>query len=244
MRSFGLIGKHLSHSYSKILFEKEWNNKKDVSYDLFELKQIQDVLPLIDENHSLEGFNVTIPYKKAIIPFLDEIEDTALQIQSVNCVQIQRQSSKKTYLKGFNTDYLAFYQSFKPMLLESDKKALILGTGGASLTVEYALKQMNIECDFVSRNHPKALKYEDLKNQINKYSIIVNCTPVGMFPEVEARLNFPYEEITQKHFIYDLIYNPEETFLIKMAKKRQSRFQNGIKMLTLQAINSWEIWNI
>lgn len=191
---------------------------------------------------NLKGLNVTIPYKEAVIPLLNNLNNRAKAIGAVNTINI----SKEGQLRGYNTDYYGFLNSLKPHLKKHHKKALILGTGGASKAVAYALKELNIDYKYVSRSMKKGVTflYSDLdKNIISSHHIIINCTPLGTFPEVDKCPDIPYQGITQKHILFDLIYNPQETKFLSYGSSKNATTINGLKMLELQAEKSWKIWN-
>ena len=240
-RLFALVGRNISYSFSKDYFSKKFKNEfiLDAEYVNFDLQTIDDLPKKINENSNLVGMNVTIPYKKEIIPFLTEIDSIAAQIGAVNVV-------KKTEkgLIGFNTDYYVFLNSLQPVLKKHHTKALILGTGGASGAVAYALKNLGIAFKFVSRT-PKneQFSYADLSYEImNNFSIIINCTPSGTYPNINDSPAIPYQFLTHKHLLYDLIYNPEKTTFLKKGEEKGASIINGQKMLVLQAEKSWEIW--
>lgn len=241
MKTFGLIGKNISYSFSRTYFtekfKKENINAKYYNFDLEEINQFRDV---IKEMPDLGGLNVTIPYKQEIITFLDDLAPEAREIGAVNTIQI-----KGNRLIGYNTDYIGFSESIKPLLKSHHNNALILGTGGASKAIAYALKKLDIEYKFVSRSSGKdKLGYDDLSEEVIKdHNIIINTTPVGTFPDVEEYPEFPVEYLTENHLVYDLIYNPEITQLLALAKKRGATVKNGLKMLELQAESAWNIWN-
>lgn len=247
---FGLIGYPLSHSFSQQYFSKKFKKENLVNqeYHLFELNSIEQVIPLIKTNSNLKGLNVTIPYKKSIIPFLDELDETASEIGAVNCVKII-----DSLTKGYNTDAYGFQQSIKPFLENHHTKALILGTGGAAMAVAYVLKNLGIDYFFVSRNHKEKssetlskniFSYQNLTSYVvSSFPLVINTSPVGMFPNIQELPDFPYEYITDKHFLYDLIYNPEETEFLKKGKLKGAQTQNGLSMLYFQAEKAWEIWN-
>jgi len=243
MKLYGLIGHPLSHSFSKQYFTDKFEKESvyDCKYETFDLPTIDKLQEVLKNNPNLEGFNVTIPYKEAIIPFLTEIDDVAKQIGAVNTVKIEGNK-----LIGFNTDYFGFKQSLKPFLEISQERALILGTGGASKAVYYALNSLNINCLFVSRNPTKdnEISYEDVNEYvIRNHQIIVNTSPIGTFPNVNEKPAISYDEITPKHLLYDLVYNPAETTFLKEGKQRGAIVLNGLQMLQLQAEKAWEIWN-
>ena len=240
---FGLIGKNISYSFSKQYFTEKFDRLglKTHSYQNFDLASLDDFEALIQNTVNLCGLNVTIPYKEAIMKFLDEIDDEALEIGAVNTIKISNDGK----LIGFNTDAFGFENSIKPLLDEHHTKALILGTGGASKAIAFVLKKLKIEVLFVSRN-PKGseqISYHDLtKNHIDTHTILINCTPLGTFPEIKEYPNIPYKHLTEKHLLYDLIYNPAETAFLKKGTKKGSLTRNGYKMLELQAEKAWQIW--
>ncbi|MBN2273403.1 MAG: shikimate dehydrogenase [Bacteroidales bacterium] len=247
MRLFGLIGYPLSHSFSKKYFSEKFVQEKlnDCRYENFPM-QSPDELPLLIADHSeLEGLNVTIPHKEKILSFLNKLDENASAIGAVNTIKIIREKDK-TILKGYNTDAYGFYASLKPLVGKKVKNALIIGTGGASKAVSYVLKNMGISCLFVSR-HPRSgdhISYEELCGPVlYNFPLVVNTSPVGMYPDEEMCPDIPYEFITEKHLLYDLIYNPLETVFLKKGKEMGARTINGLKMLHLQAEKAWEIWN-
>ena len=237
---FGLIGKDISYSFSKNYFTLKFKKLglNDYEYVNFDLKSIDEFKDLISKE--LKGLNVTIPYKESIINFLDEIDDEAKLIGAVNTIKID----KRGRLTGFNTDVYGFEESLKPRLKKSHKKALVLGTGGASKAVCYVLDKLKIDYLLVSRSPEKTqISYTDLnRSLLEKYTIIINCTPLGTYPKVEEYPKIPYDCITKKHLLYDLIYNPEKTRFLKEGEKRGADISNGLKMLELQAEKSWKIW--
>ena len=237
---FGLIGKDISYSFSKNYFTLKFKKLglNDYEYVNFDLKSIDEFKDLISKE--LKGLNVTIPYKESIINFLDEIDDEAKLIGAVNTIKID----KRGRLTGFNTDVYGFEESLKPRLKKSHKKALVLGTGGASKAVCYVLDKLKIDYLLVSRSPEKTqISYTDLnRSLLEKYTIIINCTPLGTYPKVEEYPKIPYDCITKKHLLYDLIYNPEKTQFLKEGEKRGADISNGLKMLELQAEKSWKIW--
>ena len=242
MKQFGLIGYPLSHSFSKGYFAEKFQkeNVLDCKYDVFPLEKIEDFVELCNNHKNLVGLNVTIPYKQVVIPFLDELNEEAKAIGAVNTIKFI--NGKKN---GYNSDCYGFEMSLLPLLKPHHKNTLILGTGGASKAVEYVLKKLGIEYQYVSRNKSdKSISYEELNQDIvNRTSLIVNCSPIGMYPNVEVAPNIPYQFITDKHLLYDLIYNPEETLFLKEGKLRGAQTKNGLEMLYQQAEKSWQIWN-
>ncbi len=244
MTSYGLIGKTLSHSFSKKYFTEKFLSEglTDHRYDLFELESIEEVRELA-KKPDLLGFNVTIPYKESIIPYLSKVEEKARNIGAVNVVKLV--SGK---MEGYNSDYYGFKESLVSWLPESrnNLKAIILGTGGASKAVSTALDDLQIPYIRVSRKRGEKdiLKYDQVSRSVlNEYKIIINTTPVGMSPRVEFKPQLPYECITGAHFLYDLVYNPLETEFLKQGKSRGAQIKNGLEMLHLQAEKSWLIWH-
>ena len=252
MKIYGLLGFPLSHSFSKKYFTNKFKNEgiSGVSYQNFPLQSIDQLPDLLQSHPEIEGFNVTIPYKEQIIPFLDEIEDSASDIGAINTVKVTHHANKSWYLKGYNTDIYGFVSSLLPCLNPTFKKALILGTGGASKAVYHGLKQLNIEPTFVSRYRKKQsdtpqFTYNDLNREIIQHNLlIVNTTPLGMFPNTETCPAIPYEFLTEHHLLYDLVYNPPETLFLKKGLDQHTKTANGAEMLRLQAEKAWEIWNI
>lgn len=238
MRRFGLIGKNISHSFSEKYFTQKFTAESisDTSYQTYDLQDVSEVVKLI-ENENLDGFNVTIPFKEQILSFLDELSPEAEKIGAVNCVKIQ--NGKKI---GFNTDVYGFENSLKPLIEDHHKQALILGDGGAAKAVKFVLDKLNIPFKTVTRNGE--FKFEDLKKKDMEASqIIINCTPLGTFPAIEFYPQIPYEFLTSRHFLYDLIYNPEKTKFLELGEIKNTKIKNGYEMLVLQAEKSWEIWN-
>jgi len=247
MRFFGLIGKKLEHSFSPEYFKKKFEKEgiSGVYYQLFPLQNIDQFNQLITDYTELFGLNVTIPYKQEIIPFLDEIDTNAKEIGAVNTIKFNR-SNNKLCLKGYNTDYLGFLESIKPLLKPYHTKALILGTGGSSKAVEYAFKISGIETLKVSRESKgnNIITYQDINPAlIDEYKIIVNTTPLGMYPNTEAFPDISYQHIKEGHLVYDLIYNPETTQFLAKAMQMGAIVKNGLEMLEKQAEYAWKIWN-
>ncbi|MGK0414558.1 MAG: shikimate dehydrogenase, partial [Polaribacter sp.] len=208
----------------------------------FDLQKIEDFLGIIEQHQDLKGINVTIPYKQDVIPFLDKLDKTAKEIGAVNTIKF----TKIGNLKGYNSDVVGFENSMIPLLKNHHKKALILGTGGASKAIAYAFKKNKISYKFVSRNPKgkKEISYNSLTQKVmEKYTIIVNATPLGTFPDIEKHPNIPYQFITKNHILYDLIYNPEVTAFLSKGKENGAVIKNGSEMLELQAEESWRIWN-
>lgn len=239
---YGLIGKNINYSFSKNYFTNKFIKlkSKNCSYTNFDLLNIAEFENIILKNN-LNGLNVTIPYKEKIIPYLDSLDLEAKLIGAVNTIKID--SNKK--LKGYNTDYIGFLNSIKIHLTKKHKKAIILGSGGASKAIIHALKKLEITSITVSRNNLKGnLTYNDLDREVfNSCQIIINCSPVGTYPKVNECPNIPYQYIDSRHICYDLIYNPKETQFLKKSRLNNAFVINGMKMLKLQAEESWKIWN-
>jgi shikimate dehydrogenase len=243
MPLLGLIGYPLSHSFSKDYFTEKFKRLglRDWSYELFPLSDLKELPSIIEREKDLIGFNVTIPYKTAIIDYLDELSPEAEETGAVNTVKIQR--GEKIFLKGYNTDISGFEKSLKPLLLPQDLNALILGSGGASKAVQFVLRKLGIEFKIVSRNpEPGEIGYGELLTWSQLPSIIVNTTPLGMKPDIESYPNIPYSLLNNTHLLYDLVYNPEETVFLQKGRERGCRIKNGLEMLHLQADKAWEIW--
>ena len=243
MRQFGLVGKSLTHSFSKIYFEEKFcrENISDASYSLFEIADIQEIVPFIQQHPELVGFNVTIPYKQTIIPFLDTLSEEAAKVNAVNTVLIQR-TGGKIVTKGFNTDIIGFRQSLQDHDLPAC--ALVLGTGGAAAAVTYVLEGLGCRCTAVSRDEKKGLPYSALTAEtIRQHRLIVNCTPVGTYPDINKKPDIPYEGISGEHFLYDLVYNPAETAFLQEGVLRGAKVLNGLSMLHAQAEAAWRLWN-
>lgn len=241
MRKFGLIGKDISYSFSPGYFKAKFESLglDDCTYEIFDLAEISEFRALRTEP-GLCGLNITIPYKTSISPFLDRLHEDAAQIGAVNTIRFT-----KTGLVGYNTDVIGFIGSLAPLLTSGDTDALILGTGGASRAIAFGLTQLGIRYRFVSRTPGKEhLSYSDLNRSIMKrHQIIINCTPLGTFPKINAAPPLPYEFLDKAHLLYDLIYNPGETKFLQKGKQAGCRIKNGLEMLHLQAEASWDIWN-
>ncbi len=245
MEKYGLIGYPLGHSMSKDYFNTKFKSEgKDAQYINFEIQNIEEIKAVVLTNPELVGLNVTIPYKRQVIPFLHEITKEAKAIGAVNVIKITRKG-KKIRLKGFNSDVVGFMESIRPLLERFHSKALILGTGGASKAVEYGLKTLGIETMFVSRTKKEGLlTYEEITPEVvNEYKVIVNCTPLGMFPNINECPDIPYEALDSRSLLYDLIYNPDETTFLARGRQAGAITKNGLEMLLLQAFASWEFWH-
>jgi shikimate dehydrogenase len=245
MDKYGLIGYPLGHSFSISYFNQKFADEGiNAKYMNFEIPNIEDLIEVIDSNPELKGLNVTIPYKEKVMEYLDSISPEARAIGAVNVIRVTHQGND-IQLKGFNSDVIGFTQSIEPMLEPHHKKALILGTGGASKAVNYGLKSLGLETVYVSRyRRPETICYEDITpDVIHEYNVIVNCTPVGMFPRTEECPKLPYEALDETNILYDLIYNPDETLFMRRGGEHGASVKNGLEMLLLQAFASWEFWN-
>lgn len=241
MDKYGIIGNPLGHSFSKGFFTEKFAKEGiDAQYLNFQIPEIGKLTDVLKENPELRGINVTLPYKTEVIPFLDELSDEAIEIGAVNVVQI-----RNGHLKGFNSDIIGFTRSIQPLLKPHHKKALILGTGGASRAIRVGLTRLGLEWKYVSRTPREGMiTYNDITAEtLKEYEVIVNCSPVGMFPKVDECPAIPYEFLTADNLLYDLVYNPEDTLFLKRGREQGARGKNGLEMLHLQAIASWEFWN-
>jgi shikimate dehydrogenase len=241
---FGLVGRKLSHSFSKKYFEKKFEDLglENAVYLNFEIPAITEFPKILADHPDLLGLNVTNPYKEEVIPYLDELSEEVKEIGAANCIKINGGKAK-----GYNTDVYGFSQSIKPFLDTSHERALVLGSGGAAKAVAYALRKIGVEVFFVSSSGKKntnSFSYGDLNEIIfRSFKLIVNATPLGMFPDTETYPSIPYEFIGADHLCYDLVYNPGETLFLKKCRERGARTMNGYSMLQLQAEKSWEIWS-
>lgn len=245
MDKYGLIGYPLEHSFSISYFNQKFQDENiNAVYENFEIPTL-DLLPeIINSNPNLKGLNVTIPYKQKVMSFLDSISPEARAIGAVNVIKIVHDNTGIT-LKGYNSDVIGFTQSIEPMLEKHHKKALILGTGGASKAIDYGLKALGLETLFVSRyQRPGTIQYKDITPAIIKeYNVIVNCTPCGMYPLCEQCPDLPYEAMDSHTILYDLIYNPDETLFMRKGAQYGANTKNGLEMLLLQAFAGWDFWN-
>jgi shikimate dehydrogenase len=241
MHKFGLIGKSLSHSFSKSFFENYFSlNKIKASFDNYEFQNSEELKSFLSRKEVL-GCSVTIPYKEQIIPFLDDLTEEAKEVGAVNCIKLENNR-----WVGYNTDVFGFKQSIKPFLTNKHEKALVIGTGGAAKAVACVLKEIGIEVLYISRTPQKRNEFgfEDINEYMLKAcKLIVNSTPVGMFPNDHETFPFPFSFLTSEHLVVDLIYNPEETLFLKEAKANDAMILNGASMLKEQALKSWYIWN-
>jgi shikimate dehydrogenase len=244
MRLYGLIGLPLTHSFSKTFFEQKFADEglHDCAFENFPLKNIEEIRQVIADHPNLKGFAVTIPYKKKIIRFLDEGTDAVKQMVACNCVKI-----KGGRLKGYNTDVTGFEKSFIKHLQPHHLKALILGTGGAADAVAFVLRKLGIEYLFVSRSkemRPLTIPYKALAEALlADHTIIINCTPLGTFPATEEFPLIPYQYLTPRHYLFDLVYNPAKTMFMKKGEEHGALVCNGYEMLKIQAEENWRIWN-
>lgn len=245
MEKYGLIGYPLGHSFSISYFNEKFKDENiDATYENFEIPTIEDLPEVIDSNPELCGLNVTIPYKEKVISYLDELSKEAREIGAVNVIRITHKG-KGIHLKGFNSDVIGFTRSIEPLLASYHKKALILGTGGASKAIDYGLKKLGLETVKVSRyERPGTIQYDKITPQIiHDYNVIVNCTPCGMYPHADECPQLPYEAMDSHNLLYDLIYNPDETLFMKKGLEHGANVKNGLEMLLLQAFASWEFWH-
>ncbi len=247
MKLYGLVGYPLGHSFSAGYFAKKFENEKitNCEYRNFPIDSIQKFPSLFIDNTGISGLNVTIPYKEQVIPFLNEMDSEAQAIGAVNTVKIIH-TNAGIKLKGFNSDVYGFEKSLQPMLKDYHKKALILGTGGASKAIKYILRKNNIE--YISASiedlKEKEIKYSDInQTTIEDHLLIINATPLGTYPNVDNCPSIPYEFISSKHILFDLVYNPEQTLFLKKGKEKGAATKNGLEMLHLQAERAWAIWN-
>ena len=243
MKVFGLLGKNIDYSFSKKHFTERFanTNATDCIYENFDLSSIDDFRAILENNPDFTGLNVTIPYKESVIPYLHLLSKKAIAIGAVNVIRFMKNGK----LKGYNSDYYGFKKALKPLLKPHHKKALILGTGGSSKAVAFALDELGITSDFVSRDEEKSsLTYEQLNSTtFENFQIVVNCTPLGTSPNVAEFPPIPYQFFTEKHLAFDLIYNPEETQFLKRAQQHGAITKNGKDMLVFQAEKAWKIWN-
>jgi shikimate dehydrogenase len=247
MRKYGLIGYPLGHSFSKDFFNRKFESENiDAEYLNFEMENVKDLKAVLQENPTLCGLNVTLPHKTNVIPLLDEMDRNARLIGAVNVIKFTKGRFGKLKLTGYNSDIIGFNKSIEPLLNETHRKALILGTGGASKAICHGLVELGLSAVFVSRT-PKefCITYDEIMPETMKeYTVIVNTTPLGMYPHVEQAPGIPYDLLTPGHLLYDLIYNPDETLFLQKGKERGAVVKNGLEMLLLQAFESWRIWNI
>ena len=244
MKTYGLIGRSLGHSFSEKYFSEKFRkeNIENCEYRNFEIQELNIEIPFLKKNSTLQGLNVTIPYKTDILSFLDKLSDECSQINACNCIKI-----KNGEWKGFNTDITGFEKSFSPHLKPIHQKAIILGTGGASHAVAFVLQKLNIDFVKASRSKKSAdsvISYGDITaNTMKEFQIFINTTPLGTFPNINECPSLPYEFVTSEHYFFDLVYNPSKTLFLSLAEKNGATIENGSKMLAIQAEESWKIWN-
>ena len=242
---YGLIGYPLGHSFSENFFNQKFDAEGiDARYCNFEIPSIDKITQVIKENPNLNGLNVTIPYKELVIPFLNEIDSNAANIGAVNVIKFIKGKNGEIKLKGYNSDIIGFCDSIMPLIKPCHTHALILGTGGAAKAVVCGLKSMGIETLYVSRTKTEqSITYDELTSEIiDKYKVIINATPLGMYPHIDSCPDIPYELLTNSHLCYDLLYNPDITLFMKKAKASGATVKNGLEMLLLQAFAACEIW--
>ena len=246
MDKYGLIGYPLGHSFSISYFNQKFQDENiDAVYENYEIPSIDELPEVLSSNPELKGINVTIPYKEKVLPFLDSISPEARAIGAVNVIRVSHKGNK-TLLKGYNSDVIGFTKSIEPMLDKKlHQKALILGTGGASKAIDYGLRNLGLETVFVSRyERPGTIQYKNITPEVVKeYNVIINCTPIGMYPKTEVCPELPYEAMDSHTILYDLIYNPDETLFMKRGAEYGANVKNGLEMLLLQAFSSWELWH-
>ena len=269
MKEYGLLGYPLGHSFSRAFFlEKFAREGIDADYLNFEMPSAEMLLHIIQEHPTLQGLNVTIPHKKAVIPLLDELSDEARAIGAVNVIRITREPVEsgpgspsveppRHYLKGFNSDIIGFMESIRPLLQPYHRRALVLGTGGASKAICRGLERLGIEWRYVTRKRPEKLPsltgegagerpftYSDVTPALlAEYNVIVNCTPLGMHPNIDTAPPLPYAALSPRHLLYDLVYNPEVTEFMRQGRRFGATVKGGLEMLHRQAVASWEFWN-
>ncbi len=245
MDKYGIIGHPLGHSFSKNYFNEKFHNEGiDAEYINFDIQNIGNLPEVLATNPELKGLNVTIPYKEKVLSYLDYISVEARAIGAVNVIRVEHKGNN-VLLKGYNSDVIGFTRSIEPILEKFHRKALVLGTGGASKAVSYGLRSLGLETVLVSRfERPGTIQYKDITpDVVREYKVIVNCTPCGMYPNYEECPELPYEALDSHNLLYDLIYNPDETLFMKKGREQGALTKNGIEMLLLQAFASWDFWN-
>ena len=245
MDKYGIIGHPLGHSFSKNYFNEKFHDEGiDAEYINFDIQNIGNLPEVLATNPELKGLNVTIPYKEKVLSYLDYISVEARAIGAVNVIRVEHKGNN-VLLKGYNSDVIGFTRSIEPILEKFHRKALVLGTGGASKAVSYGLRSLGLETVLVSRfERPGTIQYKDITpDVVREYKVIVNCTPCGMYPNYEECPELPYEALDSHNLLYDLIYNPDETLFMKNGREQGALTKNGIEMLLLQAFASWDFWN-
>ena len=243
-KQYGLIGYPLGHSFSQRFFTDKFEEEEiDAVYQNYEIADIHEVTRVIEDTHCLQGFNVTIPHKQTIMPLLSSLSDEACEIGAVNVVKVDRKGDD-ILLKGYNSDVVGFVDSIKPLLKEQHSKALVLGTGGASKAIVYGLKKLGVEVQLVSRKrNEEAISYEDITEEmLSRFKLLVNCTPLGTYPDIDSAPDIPYQYLGEEHLLYDLVYNPDKTEFLRRGECQGARIKNGAEMLRLQALEAWRIW--
>lgn len=243
IKEYGLIGYPLSHSFSQKYFTEKFEREGiDAVFHAFSIPSIDDLHEVLKAHPLLQGFAITIPYKRAVIKFLDNASNAVQQMNACNCVKIRQGK-----LYGYNTDVIGFEKSFIKYLQPYHTNVLILGTGGASSAVEFVLEKLNMHYCFVSRKKDEAkniLSYDDLNEELlSKYKVIINCTPLGTYPNVDEAPDIPYHLLTPQHYLFDLVYNPAKTKFLSLGEQQGATIENGYEMLVLQAEENWKIWN-
>ena len=245
MDKYGIIGHPLGHSFLKNYFNEKFHDEGiDAEYINFDIQNIGNLPEVLATNPELKGLNVTIPYKEKVLSYLDYISVEARAIGAVNVIRVEHKGNN-VLLKGYNSDVIGFTRSIEPILEKFHRKALVLGTGGASKAVSYGLRSLGLETVLVSRfERPGTIQYKDITpDVVREYKVIVNCTPCGMYPNYEECPELPYEALDSHNLLYDLIYNPDETLFMKKGREQGALTKNGIEMLLLQAFASWDFWN-
>lgn len=245
MDKYGLIGYPLGHSFSISYFNEKFENEHiDAQYVNYEIPSIDKLPEILASTPDLKGLNVTIPYKEKVISYLDTLSPEARAIGAVNVIKVEHKDTKSV-LRGYNSDVIGFTQSIEPMLEPIHRKALVLGTGGASKAIAYGLKSLGLEVQFVSRTQKTGtITYQQVDaDMIREYNVIVNCTPCGMYPHVDTCPDLPYDAMDTHTILYDLIYNPDETLFMKRGAQHGATTKNGLEMLLLQAFASWNFWH-
>lgn len=245
MKIYGLVGFPIGHSFSSKYFTEKFQTEKvDAEYHNFQMEDVQELSEVLASSNNIAGLNITIPHKTNIFSFLNEVDETAKAIGAVNVVKTSK-TEDGYHLKGFNTDVIGFEKSLIPQLKPTHKKALVFGTGGASKAVIYVLKKLGIRYKYVSRTKSEGqFAYDDITSEIiSEYTLLINCTPLGMSPKQSMCPDIPYGSITENHYLFDLIYNPEQTIFLKKGAAKGAQIKNGLDMLHIQADAAWEIWN-
>lgn len=245
MDTYGIIGFPLGHSFSRGFFTEKFRREGiEAEYLNFPIEDVGELQKILEQHPTLRGLNVTLPHKQAVIPLLDAVDPKAQAIGAVNVIRV-RWHDGKPLLKGFNSDVIGFTRSIRPLLKQHHRKALVLGTGGASRAIRTGLESLGVEWRYVSRTpHEGRFTYDDLTPEVlREYPVVVNCSPVGMFPHVDECPALPYEALSGENLLFDLVYNPEETLFMRRGAEQGAVVKNGLEMLHIQAVASWEFWN-